>query len=724
MSVTPLTALAQEAVQLNEITVTAEKRSEKASDVPISMDVQTSDTLERENITRRDQALSSAPNVQMGGPVSGSLYTNFTAIRGVGSALIDTDPAVGLYIDGVPVGASQGYSGSLLDVNRIEILRGPQGTLYGRNNLAGSVNIISNVPDATRSYGELGVDYGSYNTLRGFGFFNQALGSGWAVRGAFSGMRNDGYNRDVATGYRTNSLQDVNGRVTISGPINDKVDFLGSIEHERQKTFDGAFMTDADFRAGKKTFDILNPFNGTVDTTALRSQFTVKLDNGDRAVSLTGYRLNRADFQGNPFPQTYWAAQNAGLGGLFGVNNFQYRADNPFQGSYDQVTQEFRYESDHSASFKWVAGAYGEYSQGSREYGATATYDPGGGLAGSNANIQSKGVTDTISTAAFVDGTYSLTDRWKLFGGVRGGYDHKDFDYKFSTNNPAFVTGLGFLGIAFSPGYRSALSAGYVTPRIGTKYDINENLNVYMSASRGYKSGGFNTGLVSTGDEKSFDAEMLMSYEAGWKAKSADNRLTLNGAVFLMDWKNQQVQGFSALTGTTPIVNAPKSRSYGAELEAALKLDQHWTLNAGLGYVDATYVDFKNAPNGFGGIIDASGNQQQYISKYTGSIGANYKWNIGRDNLIGSADVVYQYRSGFYFDVPNTLDQPGYGLLNARIGAENERYAFYVWGLNLADQRYRVSSTNFGFGPLVAIGAPLTVGATFKLKFGDTPTLR
>lgn len=714
MSSVSVPALAQQVLApLDEIKVTAQKRTEDVQDVPISVDVWSGQRIEQNQFTRRDQVLDATPNAQMGS-ATGSLYTNFTAIRGVGSALIDTDPSVGLYVDGIGAGASQTYGGSLLDIARVEILRGPQGTLYGRNNLAGSVNIISNVPDPTRAYGEIGADYGSYNAIRTFGFYNTPIGNtGWAVRGAVSAFRNDGYTPNLATGQNVNSLQDIAGRLSILGPINDSVDFLASIEHEHQRPYDSAYMTDGQFRAGNTTVNLANPFNGTLDTTTGRMQFTARLDNGDRLISLTGMRLNSTNFKGNPFPPNYFAATNA-FYGMFGFTGFQYRTDNPFSGSYNQVSQEFRYESDQNARFKWVAGAYGEYSEGSRQYGLTSTFDPG--FAGSSMTLSSKGVTDTTAIAAFADGTYALTERWKIFAGARVGYDHKTFDYNFNSNNPVFAP----LIAGFSPSYNSSLSAPYVTPRFGTQYDLTDKLNVYASASRGYKSGGFNTGFVAVGDEKAFEAETLWNYEAGWKGRFLNDRLEFNGAAFFMDWRDQQVQTFNVAVQSTPIQNAPKSRSMGGELDARFKLDDHWSLRASAGYVDATYVEFTNAlATGSPGVIDVSGNQQQYISKYTATAGIGYTWNVGYDNLVGLVDVSYQYRSSFYFDVANTLRQPGYGLVNARVGVENDRYAAYVWGQNLADQRYRTISTDFGPGPLVAVGAPLMVGGTFKLKFSE-----
>jgi iron complex outermembrane receptor protein len=703
-------------VTLDPVTVTSQKRPENITDVPISIDVWSGEQIERDVYTRTDQVISATPNAQMGSPVSGSLYTNFTAIRGVGSALIDTDPAVGLNVDGIAVGNSQAYSGSLLDVNRVEILRGPQGTLYGRNNLAGTINIISNTPDPSRTFGELRFDYGRFNTVRGFGFINAPIGNnGWAVRGALLFDRNDGYTFDIATGQTLNSLIDVHGRLSIQGNITENLEFIASVESQHQNVWDGAWMSNADFLAGARSVDILNPWHGTMDTTTARAQFTYHLDNGDRLVSLTGFQGRQNRFDGNTWPNGYFAATNA-LFQAFGIAGFQYRADNPFRGDYYQFSQEFRYVSDANERFKWVAGLYAERSQGSSSYGLTNTFDPGGFLSGNSVTLTSKGTTYTTSIAAFADGTYALDERLKVFGGVRVGYDWKEFGYGFNSNNASF-SALGF-DAEFVRSLQDSLSAPYITPRVGLQYFVTEGLNVYASVSRGYKSGGFNTAFLTATNTGSFDPETMWTYEVGFKAQLLNDRLALDGALFYNDWYNQQVLIVDAATQSSSIANAPRSRSFGAELEARLKLDEHWSARIGLGYVDATYLDFKNAlATGSSEVIDASGKQQQYISKFTGTVTLGYTWNVGIDDLVGTAEVAYQFRSGFYFDVENTMFQPGYGLLNARVGVETARYGAYAWAQNLTDQRYRVSAINGGFGQVGAIGAPLAFGGTFKVKF-------
>jgi len=696
--------------------VTAQKRVEKPSEVPISLDALTGRRIEQMNETSRAEVLNSTPNVQMNNAVAGTAYAPFVAMRGVGSAILEADPSVGMYVDGVSLGVTQAFTGELLDVNRVEIMRGPQGTLYGRNNIAGSINFLSNLPDPRQLSGEIAFDYSRFNTVRGYGFVNVPLANGWAVRGAFSGTTNDGYTFNVADGKTLNSLDDLHGRVTIAGKINDRLSYIGSVETQSVDPRDAVFMRDENFRRGDNTVDLPHPFRGELDTTTARSQLTYRLDNGDEIVSVTGFTGNDTTYSGGGWPRGYFDSTAALVSFFYGNTNFDNRVDNPFEGTYRQYSQEMRYVSNSNENLKWVGGLYAEYSERGRLYGLTSTYDPNGFLPGDHMTLTTDGQVDTTSIAAFADGTYALTDRWKLFGGIRVGYDWKDFDYRFNSDNPVAAAMLGATN--FANAVNGETSAPYATPRIGLQYDLARGVNVYGSVSRGYKSGGFNSAFLAIGDNGEFDSESLTSYELGWKSNLLNDRLSINGSIFYIDWRDQQVQTTDVATGATPIANAPKSRSYGGELDMRYQIDDHWRFGFGVGYTDAIYVDFEDAlATGSAAQIDASGNRQQYISKFTGNVNIAYTWNVGFDNLVGLATAFYQYRSGFYFDVENTLWQSGYGLLGARLGVENEKYAAYLWGNNLTDERYRMSYNDYTAGPVVTVGEPLTVGGTIKLKF-------
>lgn len=706
----PVSAIAEEANDtglLEPIMVTAEKRTEDSIDVPVSLSVADGVSLEDRKTRLREDVIAETPNV-LTGAVTARLYTSYTAIRGVGSALIESDPAVGIYIDGVGLGTSQAHSGSLLDVDRVEILRGPQGTLYGRNNIAGSVNIISNKPNANNIEYDASVEYGSHDSYRGSLMFNAPLTEdNWALRGALSGGDKGTKTSSTITGKELGGKKDIHGRLSLSGDMTENLEFLGIVDIERQILGAEMFgMPEADFTNGLNGVAIDDPNRIESNLAILSGQLTYHFDNDDQIISQTGYQSNQVKVSGNGFPKGYFSAINTAYNGLFpGIN---YRSDNPYDGDYWQISQEVRYVSKSNEDFNWVAGLYGEYASASRKYGANSQHNSGA------IELGSVGDTKTTSFSAFWDGEYGLTDRWDIFGGLRVGHDRKKFDYDFIHNADAVTAGLTR---SFASAYSDDFSHTYATPRIGVKVAVSEDSNIYATVSSGYKSGGFNAGFVGIGDEGSYDAERLINYEVGFKSADIFDGLSVDGSVFYIDWRDQQVQAFDPVTSTTPLMNAPRSQSVGAELAARYHFNRNWSIRAAGGYTDATYQDFTNARATKGtSSIDASGNQQQYVSRYTGNAGINYQAPIGWDDLVAKAGVSYQYRSGYYFDVENTIRQSGYGLINANAALENDDYAIELYARNLGDKRYRTVSGNVGYGNLVSVGDPLYVGLVFRIK--------
>ncbi|NBG92507.1 TonB-dependent receptor [Pseudomonas sp. 9.1(2019)] len=431
-------------------------------------------------------------------------------------------------------------------------------------------------------------------------------------------------------------------------------------------------------------------------------------------VAVTSLSKNKVDYTGSFFPNGYFNELNADYEAA-GLAGYQNRVNNPYSSTFKQASQEIRYVSVPDAPIKWLAGAYGEYSDSQRAYTATSTFDPAMGI-GDGVTQTSRGQTKTTSFAVFSDASFAATDKLEIFGGLRIGHDKKKFNYDFSVDNPAW-TALG-MDAGFVTAQRETLSTTYAVPRIGVRYQLTDDTQTYASVSRGFKSGGFNIGFVQKGDERPYKNESLVSYQIGLKSELIKNVLSLDTALFYIDRKNQQVQTYNALTQTTPVANAPKSRSLGGEVTLKAQLDEHCSGYAGLGYTDATYVKFENAPaTGTTGVVDASGKQQQFVSRYTGKLGAAYAWDIGAYNLKGRGDLGYQYRSSFYFDQSNTQKQGGYGLVNARLSVGNNEYEGYVWGENLSNERYRTSAADFGYGRLVTVGNPRTFGVGVSKTF-------
>ena len=292
--------------------------------------------------------------------------------------------------------------------------------------------------------------------------------------------------------------------------------------------------------------------------------------------------------------------------------------------------------------------------------------------------------------------------------------------------------GDSYISTLFGPGtigdYEDSRGNVYITPRGGIKYIFNENHNIYASVSQGYKSGGFNTSLFYENKPMfKYDEETTINYEIGTKSLFLDGQVSLDTSVFYIDWSDQQVLAVDSTTGASPIVNAKKSRSYGADIALNGRFANGIKGGLGLGYADATYEDFMDAPKTFGTpgdmSFDASGNQQQYHSKFTAKASLGYEFALPWDSLMADMNVAYNYRSKFYLDPENKIEQNGYGTVDASVGVSNDTYEISIWARNIMDEDAINSAAYLGRGSsgldgtVVSLIQPRTFGTTFAIKF-------
>ncbi len=709
------TKLSKATIELEDLTITAQKREQLARDIPISLEVFTDSDIANKRLQRTEDIFRQSANAHMGSP-SGGLYDTCVSVRGVGSSIIDTDPSVGLFIDGTPVTDPQAYSLKLLDMERVELLRGPQGTLYGRNTLGGSLSLITHKPDYKDSSALIDYESGSYGRQHLQFVGNAALPDhAWGLRLATAGFTSQGTMRNIAEGEAdSNRLRGGQLRLSLGGFIGDNLESLTSYEHAQQNTRDSAYLYESRYQAHDNHINTDNAFAGKLVNDALRQQLTWFREDGASLVWLTGFSKNEVDYNGSFFPNGYFADLNAAYQ-ITGLQGYRHRTDNPYSSDFIQASQEIRYVSSADAPIKWLIGLYGEYSKSERAYTATSQLSPALGF-GDHVSQTSSGETRTTSVAAFADASYALTPTLELLAGIRIGHDKKRFDYDFSVDNPLWAQ-LG-LNATFVQSQHDSLSTTYTTPRIGLRYQFSAETQGYASISRGFKAGGFNIGFIQKGDERPYQDESLTSYELGIKSDLHQNMLSLEAALFYIDRKDQQVQTYNPQTQSVPVANVPKSRSYGAETTLRARFNERWGSYIGLGYTDATYQKFENAPaTGTMGLVDASGKRQQFISTYTANLGGTYTWPLPLADLKGRVDAGYQYRSSFYFDQSNTQKQEGYGLLNARLSAGNDKIEGYIWGENLGNERYRTSAADFGYGRLVTMGPLRSFGIGVKASF-------
>lgn len=727
-------ARAEERTALDVVRVTAQKRSEEVNAVPMSLEVVTPRDLKASHTMRIEDVAAETPNVMFStGQMGGALSPTFS-IRGVGSTETETDPSIGVFVDGVPLTQVHGYLNNLLDVEQVEILRGPQGTLYGRNTLGGAINITSRKANPGKQEAYITVGGGSHEQFRTELMANIPLWDGKAaVRAAF-GYSQQGHVWDNRYGGNLGKQNNYQGRLSWFMELgeNTTVDF--SADMQKQYRNDSARMTLTDYEDGDRTFKWDAPSGGEITSGGVRLEINHDFADGHKLTSLSAYRSTAMDYTQAVGPEGYFENTNMFHNVWLGFTNFRSRDSGEFTESFGQISQELRLTSPDDQDFKYVIGVYADYNRADRLNGATNRWDMGSlrlpsTLADDHGSVKLRSQQDAWSVAVFGNASYDFNEHWQVFGGLRVGYDKKNFDFSLTSNlGDAFISEylepvLGG-GIAIRS-YDGEWSKVYWMPRGGIKYSFNENNNIYASVSTGYKSGGFNTALFFNDPAFKYDEETTTNYELGMKNTFWDGRVTLNTALFYIDWRDQQVLAYDAATNATPIINAPRSRSYGFEASLAGKFDNGFRAGIGVGYADATYEEFENAFATAGGrAINANGNQQQFHSKFTGRASVGYEHELPWDKLVASIDLTFRYRSSYYYDIENRLEQDGYGTFDLSLGLGNDNYEVNLWGRNLLNQaatasKFYVPAGNAAFDQNVLVTRidPLMVGVDFTLKF-------
>ena len=726
------------------ILVTARKVSENLQDVPLAVTAVSGLDMERAAVTEITDVTRTVPNVYF--TQSPSNPTSLTlAIRGQqqNDILLTVDPSVGIYIDGLYYPRTHGLRSALVDVARVEVLRGPQGTLYGRNTTGGALSIISN--DPTDEFGgSIRAGYGNYNAWEVAGIVNAPLSDSAGLRLVAQHREHDGYGRNFAG----EDLADENStylRGKLRWELTDTVTatFTGSYNHMRSAgpitKLSGLAAPAAPGAApgGVATLQVaaelgLLPFtpdnlnqaadafaafiggdpyqSGNLGDTSSRIEgyslgLTLDAELSDTLMlrSITGYqhmvRENNSDADGTPFDILYATRLT------------------PFD---EYISQELQLLGDHDR-FSWVAGLYYGREKGHELSPSESLLF----LSSTNPSITDADV-ENVSYAIFAQGTYEITDALRLTLGGRYSWDEREL---VSRNSAAGLCGVPAPGVEVAVAGSAdtqcprTFSADFSDPSwlASLDYDVTEDILVYAKYARGYRSGGLNIRGRNTAVLFSpFDAETVTEYEVGFKTDLLDRMLQFNVAAFYDDYNNIQ-RSSSVATGAGPqtfVNNAAEGTIQGIEVEATLRPTRNFTLQASGGHIDAEYDSFVTATGdrtaeGFG------------IPSWTGSLSATYVHPLDIGDLTFHADTTY--RSSVEL-VPSAtsldqLTQDGYALVNARIALNIEDLGVEVaiFGRNLTDHVYYEAASNLedilGYNYLIT-GTPRTYGFSITKRFG------
>ncbi|APR51601.1 TonB-dependent receptor [Sphingomonas koreensis] len=727
---TPATETAAEETAPGEIVVTARRRAESLQDVPIAISAYDSTALSNLQADQLSGIQYATPNLYLD---QGDAGNAVIYIRGVGQndSLAFADPGVGVYVDDVFIARSQAAFLDVFDVERIEVLRGPQGTLYGRNTIGGAIKFVSTRPTRDYSaYFEGGI--GNYDQVLAKGRISGPLSD--TVRGkiAYSWQRRTGYAYNSTTRADDGDVRTISGRASLLfEPSSDfEVLLTGDVKIDRPDTSrspvratpitgfaNGALVT---FPAATDPYRVDTNANGLNDQTGWGTSLTARWNASEALTieAISAYRqfdfdLN-LDTDGSPLP-------------ILDIYLDQRQR---------QFSQEVRGTYAVPDRFAITAGLYYFHDRDVTVSG----YDDGAatlfGFPVTAFGFPTSSLADTRQTtdsyAAFADATVELTPQLSLGAGLRYTHEKRSssrafeffFDPRVSVigNPPPFLQGAGIAGVPIS----GSADFDALTPRASISYQPNRDLLLYASASRGFKSGGFDGRANSDFGFRPFRPEYVWAYEGGIKKSWAGGRLTTNLAAFYNDYTDQQVTSFGAdpVTGVfaSLFTNAAAARAYGLEFELAARLADGLDLTGSVGLLDAKYRRFDQLVGGV--VTDVSDRRVVNAPDFNASVGLTYTRPLGGGDVSGVFHIDGAYRSTVATEITDSplLRQPGYEKINAFIGVvgPEKRWELRAGVENLTDQAVRVQGFNLSEFPGVQLGffaAPRTYDLRLILRY-------
>lgn len=655
-----------------ELVVTAQKRPENAQNVPISVTVIPRQEIEDGQIDSLIDIANQTPNFNFLPTSSGGTEFSNYSLRGLNNQnFLTAQDSVAFYIDDIPIDYNGFLDLALLDLEQIEVLRGPQSTLYGRNSSGGVVNIISRqaTPEPET---RVSASYGRYNS-REFQFsLNDALVDdklSLRIAGAYRGQ--DGFIKNLATGNEIGERSRLAARAQLLWTPTP--DWTVSFNSYNSFTDDG-----------NPTYNKLNPPDPF--EVNLQTEGYSKLDTNTQALKI-GY--NGGGFRATSITARRFTHQENLVPGSTGAIQIIDGIDSTLW------TQELRFQSPETAErFQWLLGSYYE----SRDFnvGDAQTDFPGFG------RFRRTGDDNRQTYAVFGQVDYQLIEPLTVFAGLRYESSDASSDSTYeSVNTDGTLTPL-------RPAFNNEkVSNSELIPRFGLKYQFNPSLMGYVTIAKGYRPGGLNY-RANSDAELRFGEEKTWSYEVGLKSSWLDNRLIANLSIFHNDVNDYQVLQYDE-SGFFGRVNNVDLKATGVEFELKAKPAKGFDLTASVGYVDSIYKNYLNSDTG----VDLSNNQVPLSPQFTYNLAAQYR---SAEGLFARAEL-----RGYgitYFDDANQIKQEPYALVNARIGYEAERYGIYLYANNLFNTRYITSGYLFPVPDGTAgFGDPVTYGVQIKANF-------
>lgn len=696
-----------------DIVVTAAKRSENLQDVPISLSAISGDSLSKQRVTQVDELVSKIPNLQLTSTAGEN--TPIFSLRGVSMSDYSLNQAspVATYYDEIYKGNVAFLGVAMFDLERVEVLRGPQGTLYGKNTTGGAVNLISRTAKLGETSGYFNLGYGNYNRFDATGAVNVPFGEKAALRVAGTLSRADGWFKNMLPGKADlASVREYGIRGSLLLEPTDGMRFIlrASTTNQNPRNYGVWAQPESMWRQG-------------LSRNQIRAEVDQRRHARTYSVALTG---------------TFDVSDDLAITSVtsWDKGNLNFREDSdgserqiltaPYSDKAKQFAQDLRLTSDFKGPFNFILGAYFNreklFNSSAYEIGTDVDSD---GLPGvTYLDCQITGFEGCIfrnrfdqlkkSYALYSDMSFEISNNLKLRGGIRYTHDtglQSDFTGNVYGADGVFVSNI-------IPSATLRYSANNVSGKIGLDFKPADRVLIYGNYSRGFRAPSFNAQAFFDPRELSVaKAETIDAYELGAKTQFFDRRVTLNIAVFQYNYSNQQFLNYDGATGVQTLLNVPKSRIRGGEAELTAIATETVTLRASIGVLDT------EVRQGSISGVDISGKKLLNAPAMTFATGADIGV-MDSDNGKLSLHGDISYASSQYFDIVNTprLKQRAYALLSGHIDWESSdgRFNLSIWGKNLANKFYFTSRVDllgaFGYD-YNHIGTPRTFGGTAGVRF-------
>ncbi|MXP29282.1 TonB-dependent receptor [Porphyrobacter algicida] len=706
-----------------EIVVTAQRRAQLATDVPISLTAFDAAAIQKQNVKGLDDYFAKAPNVSF--LSTGARDRKEISIRGVTNQLsadaIPRTSTFGFYIDDFNVSTGT-VNPEIVDIKRIEVLRGPQGTYFGRNAVGGAINIVTNQANTQRFEGEASAAYSSFNTIDVSGVLNTPIvRDKVALRLVGRYEHSDGNIKNINPIGGGNDSDYYYGKAMLRFTPTDQltIDLVGTYTKERVGMREGV----PSGVLGQTALAVVYP--GVVDPQAdpdgvgffPQNDNRVNFNRPQRVGTEFYYVTGRIKYDTDAFSITsitgYINSKQFLQGDIDGSSHDYYYETKPID--RDSFSTETRIQSpDDGRAFSWtVGGMYARDAGAINQFTYTGADNPFGLPADLQiTSTQNSGKSE--SWAIFAQGQYDLTQKLSFTAGGR--YTHEKVTVSQFNTSSGNVNGV----------VNDSASFNNFSPRFTLAYKLADRTNVYATASRGFKAGGVQ--INPNINDTSYAPETLWNYELGFKTQTADRKLLLNVALFYMDWKDLQTEfavaqvNGSVITFYSGIENAASAHSMGVELDAAYRITPDFQIGGTVGYLDAKFDNYQNAYIN-GQVVDLSDRRMPNSPKWTLSAFTEYNFTPVKDvdaYVRGEwfyRDMIYSDKAALLYNIwPYRV--PSYDQFNLRAGFTKGNLDFQIYGENIFKNRYFTNAYEKAFaGGLYVQPSVRNIGARVTVHF-------